>query len=168
MSFAYYAIISVFLCWKWGDWKSWKGYYPTVLFLIMGNLAYMILFKSKPLWANGAFLAKYPALDISTIVVLYFCTVILYLTFYPRFNSNLKRAAYILLWVFIYSAMEYLSYITGHFMYYNGWGILHSVVFNIIMFPLLLLHYKKPILAWVTASAFAYLMMFLFQIPFEV
>lgn len=166
MSFAYYAILSVFICWKWGNWRGWKEYYPTILFLIVGNLTYMVLADSKPLWETGGFLARCPILDFSTIVVLYASTIILYLTFIPVLNSHLKRAAYILLWVFIYSVMEYVSYITGQFNYYNGWCFFYSVVFNIIMFPILLLHYKKPLPAWIISAAFAYLTMFLFEIPF--
>lgn len=168
MSFAYYAVISTIICWRWGNWRAWKDYYPTIIFMIMGNLAYMVLTQQKPLWKSGSFLALYPFLDISTIVVLYTSTVILLFTFYSRFDSNLKRVGYIALWVAIYSAMELVSYITGHFEYYNGWNFFYSVIFNVAMFPLLLLHKSRQLLALSISVLLAYALMFLFDIPFKI
>ena len=168
MSFIYYAIISVFICWKWGNWRNWRAYYPTIIFFIMGNLAYIVLTAHKPLWKAGGILAQYPVLDISTIVVLYSCTVILYLTFLPRMNTLKKRSAYIALWIAIYSLMELVSWLTGHFYYYNGWCFIYSVFFNVLMFPILLLHYRKPFLAWPICIVLAYGMLFLFNIPFKI
>jgi hypothetical protein len=166
VSYAYYAIISAFVCWKWGNWKAWKEYYPTILYMVTGNLVYMCLTQSKPLWQEGGFLKDYPFLNITSMVLLYSSTIILYLTFYPRITSKPKRAAYVLLWVAIYSAMEYISHITGHFDYDNGWSFFYSVIFSAVMFPLLLLHYKKPLWAWLISIILAYGMMFLFNIPF--
>jgi len=44
-------IMSIFLCWKYGDWKNWKLYYPTILYLIIGDLACNILTARMPLWS---------------------------------------------------------------------------------------------------------------------
>lgn len=166
MSFAYYGILSVFICWKWGNWKAWKDYYPTILFLFSGNLVYMFLTQSNPLWSYDGLIGRYPFLEVTTIALLYPSTVILFFTFYPRPGTWLKQAAYMLLWVAIYSAMEYISHITGEFNYDNGWNFLFSIFFNMIMFPLLRLHYKKPLLAWPIGIVLAYAMMFIFNIPF--
>lgn len=45
-------IISLFLlaCWKWGNWRNWKEYYPTILYFIIGDLSYKVLFYNKTLW----------------------------------------------------------------------------------------------------------------------
>lgn len=166
MSFAYYGILSVFICWKWGNWRAWREYYPTILFLIVGDLVYLFLTQSRPLWSDEGFLRDYPFLEITTIVLLYPSTVILYFTFYPQSGLKWKQAAYILLWVAIYSAIELISHVTGKFSYDNGWNIYYSVIFNILMFPLLRLHYKKPLLAWPICIILAYATMFLFKIPF--
>jgi hypothetical protein len=133
--------------------------------MILGNLAYNHLFQDKLLWQTGGFLAEHPVLDISTIVVLYVSTVILFLTFYSRIDTKPKKAGYILLWVLIYSAMEFVSHITGHFSYGNGWCFFYSVAFNLIMFPVLGLHHEKPLYAWLVGTMLAYIMMILFNIP---
>ena len=41
-----YAIIS----YRFGDWKRWKEFYPTYLFVILGDITYNFLFYEKPLW----------------------------------------------------------------------------------------------------------------------
>lgn len=41
--------IFIITCWKWGDWKNWKLYYPTIQFLIIGDLKANFLLYNKPL-----------------------------------------------------------------------------------------------------------------------
>lgn len=169
MSFIYYALLSIPICWKWGNWRNWKAYYPTIVFLIMGNLVYMVLADSKPLWQAGGILAKYPIWDISAMMVLYASTVILYLSFYDRIKSSRRKTiAYIVIWIVVYSAMELVSHITGQYNYYNGWVFFYSVIFNCLMFPILLLHYHKPLWAWLVCIILMYATLFIFAIPFGI
>lgn len=165
MSFLYYAFISVALCWKWGNWRDWKQVYPSMLFMIMGNLTYIYLTYSKPLWQSGGILAIYPVLDVTQIVLLYSSTVILFFTFYAKMNTVIKRVLYIALWILIYSVLEFISMKTGRFTYHNGWNIWCSVIFNLLMFQIILLHQKKPLLAWLISTVLVYLLLFLFKIP---
>lgn len=167
MSFAYYAILSALLCWKWGDWKNWRSYYPTAVFVLLADITYKYLTQFHPLWNTGSFLYDYPFLNLSVQVILYSCTVILFLTFYDRIKTKSRRILYIAGWVAIYSVMEYISLITGHFYYYNGWTFLYSVIFDIVMFLIILLHYKKPLWACVCSIPLAYLFIFLFNIPLK-
>ena len=90
---------------------------------------------------------------------------------YWKFNKicRHKIALHILFFLFcafVYTAVEWLSYILGFFTYHNGWSIYLSFGFNCIMFPLLLLHYKKPHLAWLASIILAYLMKYFFNLPF--
>jgi hypothetical protein len=167
MSYAYYAVISIFVCWKWGNWRNWKEYYPTILFMILGNVTYMVLCQNKSLWQSAFLLADYPILDISQTVVLYTSTVILFLTFYARMATRLRRIAYTAMWAGIFSAMELLSLVTGHYNYYNGWNFLYSIGFNAVMFPILLLHFKRPLAAWAVVVPMVYIFLFLFGIPLK-
>ena len=43
-------LVFVIIAWKWGDWKNWKLYYPTILFMILGDFVYIFLTYKKPLW----------------------------------------------------------------------------------------------------------------------
>ncbi|MCM3166091.1 hypothetical protein [Peribacillus frigoritolerans] len=36
---------------KWGNWRRWKDYYPTILFFIIGDLLYSCLLYNHQLWA---------------------------------------------------------------------------------------------------------------------
>jgi hypothetical protein len=42
-------MISVCLCYKYGDWKNWKKYHATILFFILGILVCDLLTYNKPL-----------------------------------------------------------------------------------------------------------------------
>lgn len=37
------ACLFILVCYKWGDWRNWKTYYPTILFLIAGTLFTILL-----------------------------------------------------------------------------------------------------------------------------
>jgi len=64
--------------------------------------------------------------------------------------------------------MEFISYITGAFSYHNNWNIGYSIIFNCLMFPILILHYKKPLLAFLVCSILAFLLMAFFEIPIKI
>jgi hypothetical protein len=163
MIFALFGILSIAVCWKWGDWRHWEKYYPTVLYLLIGDFVVDILMYNKPLWGFGALIERYPFIDIATMLLIYPSTVILYLTWYPK--EFAKKIVYILMWVGIYLAIELISYATGGFCYHSGWTIWYSVLFNAGMFPLLALHYKKPLLVWPISVILCFLMLWWFRIP---
>ncbi len=165
MGFIILIIISVYLCWKYGDWKNWRLYYPTILYLVIGNLTCDILVYQNPLWSyNIKFLSRIYA-DLLVIAFIYPSTIILFLTYYPKLIK--KQVAYLLLWVLIYSSVEYLASILGGFSYSNGWTIEWSILFNCIMFPLLYLHYKRPLWVWPISMALAFIVLYIFKIPFS-
>jgi hypothetical protein len=97
------------------------------------------------------------------MLLIYPSTVILYLTWFPTKIG--KQLLYILLWVGIYTMMELISFITGSFTYYHGWNIFHSILFNACMFPLLALHYRKPLAVWPISFALCFLILWWFRIP---
>lgn len=156
-------IMSIFLCWKYGDWRNWKLYYPTITYLIIGDLAYNILTNRMPLWSYNIRSINNISTDFLITAFIYPCTVIMFLTYYPR--SIKKQVAYIVSWVFTYSVTEYIASISGSFLYFNGWSIGWSILFNCIMFPLLYLHYKKPLWVWPISMALAFLVLHVFRIP---
>lgn len=163
MSFALMGLASIVVCWKWGDWRHWEKYYPTILYLMIGDSVSDLLLFDHGLWAYGTFVEKYPALDICIMVLLYPSTVILFFTFYPK--VKIKQVGYILLWVGIYTAMEFIAGKTKGFCYHNGWNIWYSLLFNMFMFPLLRLHFKKPLLVWPLSAALCFLLLWWFRIP---
>lgn len=164
MTFALFGVLGIAVCWKWGDWRHWEKYYPTVLYLLIGDFTVDLLMYNKPLWGFGKFIECYQVLDIVVMLLIYPATVILYLTWYPMAMG--RQALYILLWIGIYTAIEFISYVTDSFCYHNGWNIWFSVLFNAGMFPLLTLHYKKPLLVWPISVVLCFLVLWWFRIPF--
>lgn len=163
MSFAAMGLAGIAVCWKWGDWRNWRLYYPTILYLMVGNLVCDYLLHGRQMWGFGKFIDAYPVLSLAVMLLLYPATVILYLTFLPKPAG--RQALYVLLWVGIYTAIEMLAYLTGGFCYHSCWNIWLSLAFNAIMFPLLLLHYKKPLLVWPLSAAICFLFLWWFGIP---
>ena len=139
--------------------------------MILGDLTYIILSSNKPLWEyesrniGGDFAAFLSAF------VVFPCTCFVYFALYSKVSKS-KKIVYIpLFFLFsasIYTAIEWLSFRLGFFSYHNGWNIYWSFGFNCIMFPLLLLHYKKPLWVWLPSIILAVLVIYLFDLSFIV
>ena len=78
--------------------------------------------------------------------VIYPCVVILFFTFTPK--KTMRLLPYILLSSLIFIAVEYLTVVLNSFEYMNGWSLFSSFLFDIALFSILYIHYKKPPLAW--------------------
>jgi hypothetical protein len=150
---------------KWGDWKNWQQYYPTVLFFTAGNLVYVILTYNYPLWEFESPIFKCTVSNLLAGLVAYPSATMLYLSGMP--TGIPKKVLWMISWVFLYSTIEIVSYWLGFFSYHNNWNICWSVLFNCSMFPLLWLHYKKPPLALLSAIIIAVFVTIYFRIPFS-
>jgi hypothetical protein len=62
---------------------------------------------------------------------------------------------------------EKVSHTLGFFSYHNGWTIWWSLLFNLLMFPLLYLHHKKPKWALLAAFAIGAGILIYFKIPYD-
>lgn len=165
MAFAVLAALLLILCAATKKWKHWKEYYSTILYLYIGDLTCTLLLFKKPLWLIDHVLFKYLILYVSITAWLYTGTVILFLSYYPFAKPMQKRLSYFSLWVALYTVTELIAYLTGDFLYFHGWNIFISLLFNVTMFCLVRLHYKKPLLAWPISLAFALSVLLVFKIP---
>jgi len=156
-------MIVLAITWKWGDWRHWKQYYPTVLFWALGNYIYIALTIHNPLWKFTTIIPA-PLADILMASVIFPCVILLFLPYFPK-QSVLKKLLYICLWVFIFSLIELWALQIHHFAYFNGWKFTYSVVFNLGMFTLLQIHYKEPRWAWLISLITAVFIMTVFKIP---
>lgn len=156
-------IITLTFTWQWGDWKHWKQYYPTILFWALGNLIYLYLTVDKPLWKFTTIIAT-PLADIFMSLIIFPCSALLYLPYFPR-KRLFNKLIYVLLWAFIFSFIEWWALHIDHFSYFNGWKFSYSVIFNLGMFPLLRVHEKKPQWAWLISLVAGVTIMIAFKIP---
>ncbi|MEC1520410.1 hypothetical protein P9D43_00005, partial [Neobacillus niacini] len=82
-------------------------------------------------------------------------------------NVRWKQGLWVSFWVFLYSILEFIKlHYLNLIRHHNGWSMTWSVVFNIVMFPLLFTHHKKPLLAW-GLSVIWILLLKMFPIPLE-
>src|SRR5665647_1543165 len=97
------AILVIAICFKWGDWRNWRLYYPTILYFIIGDVTGYVLLHNTHMWlydgwtAYGHFMP-----DIFFAVFVYPFMIIMFLTYYPEHPKKKFRPVwYILFWVVI-------------------------------------------------------------------
>lgn len=138
-------VIMILIAWKWGDWRNWKQYHSTMLFYIVVAFLYSLLTYNYPLWEFESPLLKTTLSDVLISCVFAPATILTYLYHYPI--GWKKQIPYVLLWAFIYAITEIVSYSLGFFSYHHGWNIWWSALFDCAMFPILYLHFKRPLWA---------------------
>jgi hypothetical protein len=134
--------------WRWGDWRHWQNYHATMLYMSAMNLLYFYFCADYLLWENKPDLGfSKTFVNLLYTFVVFPCTVLIFLSNYPR---NLKmQGFYILKWVIIYIGVELIGALFGRISYQHGWNLGWSSLFVVVMFAMLRLHYKKPIIAYI-------------------
>ncbi len=154
----------IFAAWRWADWRNWEQYHTTILYKIALALLYDVLTYNYPLWEYSDFLVPTHTINGLTITFIGFtCTVLLFLSNFP--SSKVKQIFYFAFWVLLNSAIELFYHLIGLFNYYHGWNFWWSVFFNCIMFPMLILHHRKPLLAYVLSIPIIVFLLLMFDVP---
>ncbi|SFB06565.1 MULTISPECIES: CBO0543 family protein [unclassified Bacillus (in: firmicutes)] len=160
-----YSILWILAAWKWGDWKNWSKYYPTILFASIGNLIYEVVCSEYPMWLmepNGLPNRTLPILLL--VIVGMPLSVFLYLSYYPFKKSKTKQAMHIFLFVAIFVVLEYASVKLGSITYHNGWNLYWSTLFNIVMFSILRLHHTHYRFALILSAIFIGMLSIMFDL----
>jgi hypothetical protein len=155
----------VFLGFKFGDWRNYKKYYPTIQFMALGDLIYCLVFYKKHLWTLQSDILLFPYLDFITIITTFAFSVLLYLTHYPHKGNYISQAVYIAFWVLLYTFLELALSFLGVITYDNGWILAYSLIHNIYQFIYLRIHHSNPMIAWILAFATLAIAMIIFKIP---
>jgi hypothetical protein len=157
---------------KWGDWKHWMKYYSTILFFIIGDLLKNFLMYNHSVWTYQEtifaenLLRNHTIISLMIMFIVYPSTALIYL---PRFpDSGVKRVGWVALWVFLYSSVEFINL---HYLklikHHNGWSMMWSFIFNIIMFSTLIIHFKKPLIAWAISIIWVIFLLNMFNVPVD-
>jgi hypothetical protein len=167
-----FPIVFLLAALKWGKWKKWREYYPTILFMVLGNLLYSYLFKEYPLWMfDHTFEEKLLPTQMSINLIKSFTSfpilTLIFLSHIPEGKNTKKNIFYIIAWTILFIGIEYIARLLGMITYHNGWNMWWSMLFDFIMFVLLAMHYRNPILAWILSGIFIIVMWILFDISFE-
>ncbi len=156
------ACLFIVNCYKWGEWKNWKTYYPTILFLIAGDFIARFVFSDKPLWRYEETVISGTLTQLIVALVIYPCTVLIFL---PSYQKAKIKVVHITLWVFLFWGLEYLGVKHNHFSHYNGWNLTYSMTFDVILFGLLVMHQKNPPKAWLLSLFTGVVITLWFRLP---
>jgi hypothetical protein len=159
------AIASIFICYKFGDWRNWKNYYPTILFFILSNAVCILLNYNHPLWFYESKILNHTFCDLLVCITVYPSTIMIFIPNFPK--KITKGIIHISYYVSIYTIIEFFGVKFGYFTYHNGWNIWCTIVFNYIMFLILYLHHKKPLYAWIIALTSPHILFFIMKIPYN-
>jgi hypothetical protein len=158
---------------KYGNWSKLNEYYSTILFFILGDLLSQFLLYDHSLWMfhpmdklDRMFNLNHTLIALLKMAVQYTMTVAIFI---GRLQEGFgKQALMVLFWTVIYGLNEYLANLWGGLSYHRGWGFGWDIVFNIMMLTMLIIHYKKPLLAWILTVPIIITLWLIFDIPFEV
>jgi ABC-type multidrug transport system permease subunit len=159
------ALFGIFACWKWGDLGKWRSYLPTLLYIAAANLTYSYLTGDRRLWQ---FENHLPIHDRKIIDLLYFFIIdpAIAFVFLSKRPDKPRSLLWVLpLWTIGFTILEYIVYLLRGITYHNGWTLGWSLLFYAIMFPMLMLHDRKPLLAYVLSVAMTAFYMKVFEIP---
>jgi hypothetical protein len=162
-----YSVLWVIVAIRVAD-KDWKPYYPTLLFSSLCNCLYELICYRHQLWQmepNGLPAAMIPIL-LLTLIGMPISTWV-YLSHYPTRGSLISRTMYIAGFTGIFVVLEFISVKCGSITYHNGWNLLWSMLFDIIMFIMLYVHYRKPLIGLFVSLLYTGLLMIIFDVGFD-
>ncbi|MFE7061002.1 CBO0543 family protein [Sutcliffiella sp. NPDC057660] len=167
-----YNLIFLLIAWKWGDWKNWEKYYPTILFYIIGDLLHNFIMYNHHVWVFHENLLPelLPNHTFISLVIMFVCypaTILIYLKYFFRTKSMIGRALQYGFWVAIYLVIEYVNLHFGLISHHNSWHMGWSLLFLMVMFALFPIHFKKPLVALILSIPFVLFLWFQFDIPIE-
>lgn len=166
MYLIFLSLFSVCICYKLGDWRNWKKYYSTTLFFILGSLTCAFLTYNHPLWLYESVIINHTFTDLFFLVTVYPSTIMMFIPHLPKKITRIFL--HVSIYVSVFTVFEFIAVKLGYFSYFNGWNIWYTLIFNYIMFPILILHYKKPLYAWVIAMVIPHILFFILKIPYKV
>jgi hypothetical protein len=164
LAFPFILLIGV---WRFGDWKNWKKYYPTILFIISVDFFISILTYEYPLWTfHGAILI--PNHTITDFLIAFTGLsqmALIYLSRYPYKSEWYRQLVYVALWASSYILIEFIFMFAKLITYNHGWNIGWSILVWFFVFIGLRLHYTKPLWAWLLCFLCTAFMIIYFHIP---
>ncbi|WP_078379743.1 CBO0543 family protein [Sutcliffiella halmapala] len=167
-----YNFIFLFAAWRWGDWRNWEKYYPTILFFVFGDLLHNFIMYNHYYWLLHenllpTVLPNHTIISLMTMVISYPATILIYLKYFFQTKKWWLRALHLVIWVTLYLGGEFVNLRLGLISHHNGWHMGWSILFVIVMFIMFPIHHKKPLLALGISLLFIVFLLFQFNIPLE-
>ncbi|PLR82515.1 hypothetical protein CVD25_14315 [Bacillus canaveralius] len=149
----------------WGDWKNWYSYYPTMLFVALASILYNLLAANYWLWKYEPIPQfSYIITDLAYSFLVLPGATILYLSHIIGKESK-KKVFYIFKWVICSSIVESIYYHFDMIHYFHGWNVYYSLMFYTVMYTIIYIHFRKPLLAIALSIPFTVFLIFFFDVP---
>lgn len=157
--------ISLIAAWKWGDWRNWKTYLSTMYYAAICDLLYLFLTANHFLWryVSDSYFANYSGTELIYAFIVLPATTLMFISRFP--HKLIKAAFYILMWIIIYILLEVVLLLSDRFVYQHGWNLIWSIGFDVVMFPMIILHHKKPLLTYLLSICFICYLVWQFEVP---
>lgn len=155
--------LTIVLTWKYADWRNWQKYQSTMLLFALGNLLYNFVYHDHFLWRFRPEFLNHHIWEVINTVIVFPLTALLFLSNFPE-NSKDKLIR-ILKFILVYISVEFLLLKIGRIEYAFGWNLWCSLAWDCVMFPILAIHYKKPLLAYLMSIILFFTMSWIF--PFK-
>ena len=160
-------IVSLFAfsAYLWSDWRNWRAYHSTILFVVMGDFLYNFLTYNYSLWELHSELGGHTINDLLITLVSFPSVVLLVLTHFPFNKKIMKKILFIVYWIFLFSIIEFAMKSMHGIIYFHGWSFGWSVLFNVYIFVVIPIHHKKPLLAYGLSLIMFFFIYFTLDIP---
>lgn len=89
-------------------------------------------------------------------------TLALFITYLPKFFVH--HVLYILNWAILYTISEGIILYLGYVEYDQRWNLMYSFYFNIMLFSLVTIHLRRPLLTWAITFILALIFIKIFPV----
>jgi hypothetical protein len=163
------SIVTIYIVWKWGDWRNWQKYHTVMLYFALGNLLYNFLTANYFLWRlNADVISNHTLTEMFYTFIIFPGTGLLFIGNYPE-NKSFQRVLRHYIWyIGVYVAVEWIFMKTNHIHYQYGWTLGWSAFFDCFMFPMLRLFYKRPLVAYLISLLIGVFFIWWFKVPVHI
>ncbi|NWQ42879.1 hypothetical protein MLOOGBEN_19440 [Bacillus sp. EB106-08-02-XG196] len=152
---------------KFGD-RDWRKYYPSMLFAALGNALYEVLCYKFQLWKMEPNGVGYSMIPMLLLILLGMpLSTWVFLSKYPYKSGIYKKGIYISFFILVFIVLEYVSVRLGAISYHNGWNLGWSLLFVVVMFMVIRLHFSRPILALIVSIPFSLFLCMIFEVTLD-
>ncbi|PLT28904.1 CBO0543 family protein [Peribacillus deserti] len=159
-------IFTIIASLRWAEWKKWRDYHASMLFISAGGLLYEYIVKDHSLWKFHPDLLYGKEMTVIVYALITMpISILLFLSHFPERWA--ARGMYILLWSGIYISVEWVLLKLDKISYDYGWTLWYSFLFDMVMFPVIALHHFRPLPSYILSLLIIIFLIVYFKIPFK-
>lgn len=160
-------LLMVVFVWWMGAWKEWQKYHTTMMYFALGNVTYNFLTANYFLWKmKPDFFPNHSLTEMAYTFIVFPATSLLFLYNYP--TTTKKKFWHYIRWIGVFILVEWFFTTNDRMVYQHGWNLMWSAIFDVSMFPMLRLHYKRPLLAYGFSTVLCVFWIWMFKVPVNV